>query len=142
MSCGASCDGAAPQFIQPYGSCDVMDGYAVAKAADCPGITCSSNTYFAICNGSEWTSCDCSQPDSGTLITDPNFSGAPCSGCDANTGPGYDAGSAFDDANMVDAGTDATDDAGKDAGSKDAASKDVAVKDGSKPTDAHSDGPG
>jgi hypothetical protein len=73
----------------------------------------------------------------------PSFAdGMQCSTCDSNTGPGYDAGSAFDDANMVDAGTDAPDDAGKDAGSKDAATKDADVKDGSKAADAHSDGPG
>jgi|HubBroStandDraft_2_1064218.scaffolds.fasta_scaffold262609_2 hypothetical protein len=66
----------------------------------------------------------------------------PCSTCDSNTGPGYDAGSSYDDANMVDAGTDAADAAGKDAATKDAARKDAAVKDGPMATDAHSDGPG
>jgi hypothetical protein len=70
----------------PYGSCS-SDGYAVAVAADCPGVVCGSD-YFAICNGSQWVGCDCSLADLGsyTVITGADFSGAPV----GDGGPGTD----------------------------------------------------
>jgi hypothetical protein len=65
-------------FRVPYGSCDEMDGYAVATAADCPGVTCPAD-YFAVCDGKQWVGCDCERSDLGSLgvIADPSFAGAP-----------------------------------------------------------------
>jgi hypothetical protein len=139
-----TCEGGSPlpEFITPYGSCDVMDGFAVATAKDCPGIPCASGTYYAICSGTQWVSCDCERPETGTLISDPNFAGAPCSGCDSgeDMGPGYDGMPIFE-------GGDAPNEVSTDVVSskdvttkdvvepKDVSPKDVAPRDVAKPKD-------
>jgi hypothetical protein len=113
-SCGqVDCDGSFPTpAMFAYGSCDVMDGYAKAAAVDCPGITCSSGTYYAICNGTQWVSCDCSLPTSGSQISNPNFSGVPTdSGIDSPSGDDghFDTGIDKDGTTGVDAMDSAVD---------------------------------
>ena len=147
--CGADCDSGSPlpSFIPPYGTCNVIGGYAVAKAVDCPHITCPK-TYYAICNGTDWVACDCSLPEAGTLIPDPTFD------LDAgvDSGPGYDASidaelDSGEDAGQEagrDGGADGGHDGGHDGGSADAgtdASKDAGGKEaGHKDGGGHHDG--
>jgi hypothetical protein len=82
VACSASITfgipGAGYTAFTPYGSCGVVDGYAVAEASDCPGVSCASD-YYAICNGTAWVGCDCDLSDISTytVISDPSFAGAP-----------------------------------------------------------------
>jgi hypothetical protein len=78
-ACGSS---ATVAFVEPtgyetitsYGSCDTVDGYASVTADYCPGVTCAGDTYFAICDGNQWSGCDCTASDltSYTVIGTPS----------------------------------------------------------------------
>ena len=76
----------------------------MADAADCPGVSCTDDTDFAICNGTQWVACDCTEPSGLTGIDGASFTGAPDAGAtDSGTG---------DVANVGDSGTGETGDSG------------------------------
>jgi hypothetical protein len=80
--------------IAPFGTCSDATGYAIATAADCPGLSCG--TYYATCDGTVYNGCDCNIPSGYTEISDPTFGDA---------GTGSEAGSESE-AGTSEAGTE------------------------------------
>jgi hypothetical protein len=53
-----------------FGSCGVVNGYAVVSASYCEAAVTCSGDYYAICDGTAWSACACS----GTWLTDGTYS--------------------------------------------------------------------
>jgi hypothetical protein len=104
-----------------FGCCDNPTGYAVASAGYCPGLTC--DTYYVICNGRDWSGCDCDVPSGYVLISGPNldFGGDGSPGCppsECDLGNGGDAGVSCEDASTPGIADASTDSEGTDTGDR------------------------